>query len=99
MTLSKGFINIFLAGENSEGLTPILQIEKAPLQEFGVIWFLTDGESSLQFAFKNDSGPRENIVVGIRVILYEYYLSNNRQRKIGMVKRFLSFHLEFNLQI
>lgn len=74
MALSKGFINRFFAGENSEGLTPVLQIEKSAREEIGVVWFLTDGESSQQFAFKNESGPRENIVVGIRVVLYEFYL-------------------------
>lgn len=90
MALSKGFISQFFAGDNLEGLTPILQVAKSRREETGVVWFLTDGESTQQFVFKNESGPRENLVVGVRVILLEYYLNNNKRKmKMGMVKRFL----------
>lgn len=88
MALSSGFINLFIKRKcNKEECTPVLKVEHHTAHG----WSLSDGESNLEFFFNPDSGPKENLGEGVRVILEGYYLSENKKisTRRAFVTRFL----------
>lgn len=88
MSLSYGFIGRFSSGERMDDVTPVLEVQSQEEKE--ALWRLTDGENTEIFAFKGNSGPIENLHIGARLILFEFYLTKNRRRhdRLGMIKRF-----------
>jgi hypothetical protein len=88
MDLTSGFIGLLLKGEASK-MTPVLVVE-AQCPESSA-WTLSDGDSTYKFLFKPESGPIENVVVGARLILFEFYLTANPgQFKRCMIQRLIS---------
>jgi hypothetical protein len=69
-------------------MTPVLMVENQGPESS--VWILSDGDSSYRFLLNPGSGPIENVTIGVREILYKFYLTANPGKfKRCMIQRFI----------